>query len=402
MGGNVYRLHGVQRPLRSNDQWQNPNDKVLAGALNGRMRAIVFLFSLLVFAANGLAQTNRVVSPEISADRMVTFRVAAPKATEVSFFGDWMEVGSKLPMAKGADGNWFVTTGPIAPGVYIYHFVVDGVTMADPVNPQIKLRARTSASLLEVPGNKEIWEARDVPHGTVEIVPHVAKTLGGETRQALVYKPPGYDGSRKKYPVLYLLHGSNDTAAGWMMVGRANFILDNLLAEKRAREMVVVMPFGHAVAFDAPREEAQKNGEKFEEYLLKDLMPLVEERYRVASGAKNRAILGLSMGGGQALQIGLGHLDKFRWVGAFSAGMPRDFETRFADLLAKPDATNRKLNLLWIGCGRQDTIAIRGADELTRLLQAKGIAHTYRPTEGRHTFTVWREYLAEVAPLLFR
>lgn len=313
-----------------------------------------------------------------------------------------MEVGSKLAMEKGADGNWFVTTGPIAPGVYIYHFVADGVTMADPVNPAVKLRARTSASLLEVAGKGEIWEAREVAHGTVEIVPHLAKTLGGETRQVLVYKPPGYDGSRKKYPVLYLLHGSNDTAAGWTMVGRANFILDNLLAEKRAREMVVVMPFGHAVAFDAPREEAMKNGERFEEYLLKDLMPLVEEKYRVASGAKNRAIVGLSMGGGQALTIGLGHLEKFSWVGVFSAGMPRNFEARFADLLAKPEATNRKLNLLWIGCGRQDTIAIRGADELTRVLQAKGIAHNYRPTEGRHTFTVWREYLAEVAPLLFR
>jgi enterochelin esterase-like enzyme len=367
------------------------------------MYPLLKLLGLVALVVHLGAQTNRIASPEILPDGKVTFRLHAPKAAEASFFGDWMRAGAQEKMLRAENGVWSVSLGPIAPGIYIYSFTVDGMTIADPVNPQVKLRARTSASLLEIPGNTpELWEARDVPHGTVEIHYHEARVLGGETRQAWVYKPPGYAraGSRR-YPVLYLLHGSNDTPAGWTTVGRAHFIMDNLLAEKRAREMIIVMPFGHAVAFDAPREEQRDNNSKFQEYLLGDLMPLIEERYRIAQGRENRAIVGLSMGGGQALQIGLSHLDFFGAVGAFSSAIPGNFETRFADLLAAPKKTNAKLNLFWIGCGKDDS-AFAGSQKLSDILTAHKIKHTFAATEGAHTYTVWRKYFMEVAPLLFQ
>ncbi|HEV8542647.1 MAG TPA: alpha/beta hydrolase-fold protein [Verrucomicrobiae bacterium] len=360
----------------------------------------VLLLSFLCAELN--AQTNRIVSPEIKDDRMVIFRLDAPKAQEVTFFADWMAPGTTEKMSKSPDDIWTVPVGPIAPGIYIYSFTVDGLTIADPVNPKIKLRARTSASLLEIPGTApELWEARDVPHGTVEICYHKATALHGETRQAWVYKPPGYEKHRfKRYPVLFLLHGSNDTPAGWSMVGRANYIMDNLLADGQAREMIIVMPFGHAVPFDAPRDEQRNNTALFEKYLLDDLKPLIERQFRTARGRENRAIVGLSMGGGQALQIGLDHLDRFSYIGAFSSAIPREFETKLAPLLQNSKETNSKLKLLWIGCGRDDP-AFKGSEQLSNLLDAHQIKHTFRPTPGRHTYTVWRQYFSEVAPLLF-
>lgn len=362
-----------------------------------------FTLALLLFCASLCAQENRFASPEVATNGKVTFRLQAPKATEAALFADWMAIGTSEKMTKGPDGLWSVTVGPVAPGIYIYHFIVDGMIIADPVNPMMKLRARSSASLLEVPGQTpQLWEARDVPHGTIEIQNHRATALGNEMRQVWIYKPPGYDQNRsRRYPVLYLLHGSNDTPAGWSMVGRAHYILDNLIADKKAREVIIVMPFGHAAHFDAPREQQVNNTKLFEDYLFKDLMPLVEKNYRIKHGRENHAIVGLSMGGGQALQIGLGHLDIFNAVGAFSSAIPRDFENRFKDLLDRPADTNKKLSLFWIGCGKQDTIAYTGSQNLIKVLESHQINHTFRSLEGRHTYTVWRECLTEVAPLLF-
>lgn len=367
------------------------------------MRPCLLLLLGLLCGVAAPAQTNRLASPEIHDDKTVTLRLFAPKAASAEFYGDWMPLNTTERMIKATNGVWSLTVGPLPPGIYIYTFTVDGMTIADPVNPKIKLRARTSASLLEIPGDSpEIWEHRDIPHGTVEILYHSAQSLDGVPRQLWVYKPPGYDQTpRKKYPVLYLLHGSNDTPAGWTMAGRANYIMDALLAEHAAREMLIVMPFGHAAPFDAPREQQQKNSALFEDYLLRDAAPLIESRYRVLRGRENRAIVGLSMGGGQALQIGLSHLNQFSAVGAFSSAVPRDFETRFASLLQSPAETNKKLKLLWIGCGRDDA-AFKASEDLSHLLESHQIRHTWMPSEGAHTYTVWRQYFTEVAPLLFR
>lgn len=350
---------------------------------------------LLAASAALFAQQN-LVSPEIAPDSRVTFRVAAPKAAEVLFYGDWMPVGKTLPMTKGTDGVWSLTTAPLPPSVYIYHFVVDGMTIADPVNPRMKLRARTSASLLEVPGNgQNEWQPRDVPHGTVEINYQKSKVLNGETRWVWIYTPPGYSASgNKKFPVLYLFHGSNDTAGGWVLAGHANFVLDNLIAEKKAVPMIVVMPFGHAVPFGSPKEIQAKNVELYEKYIFEDVMPMVNAKYLVEKTKAKTAIAGLSMGGGQSLAIGMNHLDTFSAIGAFSAAVPADINSRF-------DALKKANPLIWFACGKDDFIYSRSL-ELHTKLEAAQIKHTWRSTEGAHTYTMWRQYLAEFAPLLFK
>ena len=350
---------------------------------------------LLLAAASLLTAQTAIVSPEVVTGGSVTFRVAAPKASEVLFYGDFMPVGTTKPMTKGEKGVWSITIDSLAPSVYIYHFVVDGVTMADPVNPRMKLRARTSASLLEVPGDGNAeWQARDVPHGNVEINYQKSKALNGETRWVWIYTPPGYSTSgNRKFPVLSLFHGSNDTAGGWVLAGNANFILDNLIAEKKAEPMIVVMPFGHAVPFGSPREMQAKNVDLYEQYLLQDVMPMVRGKYRVVGSREKTAIAGLSMGGGQSLGIGMKHLDLFGAIGSFSAAVPQGLESRMEGLKkAKP--------LVWVACGKEDTLFARSA-ELAEKLKSAGVAHTFRATGGAHTYTVWRQNLAEFAPLLF-
>ena len=363
------------------------------------MRIALILTSLIALYAQPPASST-VVSPDVHPDRTVTFRLYAPKASEAAFFGDWMKTGTNEKMAKGTDGVWSVTVGPVPQGIYIYHFVVDGMTIADPVNPRMKLRARTSASLLEVRGGEpEFWMPRDVPHGTVRIEWQHAKVLGGEARWIWTYTPPGYEQSpNRRYPVLYLFHGSNDIAGGLILAGNANFILDNLIASKKAEPMILVMPFGHAVPFGSPREQQAKNVSLYDEYVNTDVIPFIESRYRVAPGRANRAVAGLSMGGGQSLHIGFTHPEKFSAVGAFSAAVPADFGTRFAAVLAKPDA---RPSTIWFACGREDSLFER-SEKLSALLKEQGVPHTWRPTPGNHTYTYWRQYLAEFAPLLFR
>lgn len=358
----------------------------------------LLLTSLTTFAQSPRLDT--LVSPEVHLDGRVTFRVRATNAAEVTLFGDWMTPDTKQAMTRDAQGVWSVTVGPLEQGLAIYTFTIDGVTTPDSVNPRIKLRARTSASLVDVPGNPpELWETRDVPHGKVEVNWEKSRVTG-DTRAYYVYTPPGYKAGAwsQRYPVLYLLHGNNDTAAGWTDVGKANFILDNLIAEKRAVPMIVVMPFGHAVPFVGPQSN---NTAMVERYLIEEVMPQVEKKYRVKSGRENCAIVGLSMGGGHALHIGLSHLDRFSAVAAFSSAVPRDFETRFKSLLENPDATNKKLKLLWIGCGRQDS-AFERNQKLSELLTEHKVRNTFHPTEGLHNFAVWRKYLVEVTPLLFQ
>jgi enterochelin esterase family protein len=342
-------------------------------------------------------------SPEVSADHHVTFRILAPKASEVTLTGDWLGTTPAPKLTKDDHGVWSITLGPFEPSIYIYSFTVDGVAIPDPINPRIKLRARTSASMVEVKDDAPaFWEAHDVPHGAVEINWEKSKAIHGETRAIWIYTPPDYARTTRRYPVLYLLHGSNDTAAGWTMAGNANFVLDNLLAESKAMPMIVVMPFGHATPFGEPAAPgAVTNDALFEEYLLQDVIPTVEARYRVAPGRQNRAIAGLSMGGGQSLKIGLGHLDLFSAVASFSGAIPGDFETRFAALLKDSKGTNERLKTLWIGCGRQDSLFGR-SNNLAELLTKYQVRHIFHPTDGVHNYTVWRKYLAEYAPLLFR
>lgn len=352
-------------------------------------------------AAFSQSPADSVVSPVVHPDRSVTFTVYAPKAASITLNGDWMPANASVPLAKSGEGLWSVTVPSLAPQVYLYSFNLDGVNIPDPVNPRIKLRARTSASLFEVPGN-EPWLYRDVPHGKVEMLTHKATALDNVPRQVFVYTPPGYTkNTSARYPVLYLFHGSNDVAAGWTWTGNAHLILDNLIAENKARSMLIVMPWGHAVPFGSPRELQARNNEKFEQYLLTDVMPLIASSYRTAAGPRNRAIVGLSMGGGQALHIGLSHLDKFSSIGVFSSGQPRDFETTFKEQLSNSAATNKKLDLFFVAVGRQDFV-LESNRQLRATLKKAGINHIPHETEGGHFYPVWRQYLAHLAPILFR
>lgn len=379
------------------------------------MKRSTALFILMgVSVAGALAQApagrggaapppDTLLSPEVQPDRTVTFRLRAPKASEVTVTGEWMLdfPSHATPLTKSADGVWSVTVGPLTPNVYLYSFNVDGMNIADPINPTIKLRARTSGSLVLVPGGQP-WEFTGVPHGVVNIIWHKAAALDGAMRQVFVYTPPGYGkNASTRYPVLYLLHGSQDVAAGWTLTGNANLILDNLIAEKKAVPMIVVMTNGHAVPYGTPTTEPGKNNELFEQYLLKEVVPMTEANYRVAPGRANRAIVGLSMGGGQAAQIGLGHLDLFAWIGMFSSGQAQNFETRYKALLDDPKATNERLKLLFIGVGKTDPGYAR-VKQLTETLTAHKIQHLYWETEGAHVWPVWRRCLVETAPRLFR
>jgi enterochelin esterase family protein len=274
---------------------------------------------------------------------------------------------------------------------------VDGLTVVDPRNSKLKIGRGSVSNLVEIPGNPA-QDLRPVPHGVLNVHRYESKSLGGKSRGLVVYTPPGYDpASARRYPVLYLLHGAGDDEHGWTNVGLAHRILDNLLADGKAVPMLVVMPDGHA-AERRPDTPRTANTQAFESDLLGDVIPLVEKTYKVQPDQPNRAIVGLSMGGGQAFAVGMAHLDTFAYVAPFSMGGGNAQE-----IAAKldPAGANSRLKLLWIGCGRDDGL-FGGSERLHQELTAKGIKHTWRPTEGAHTWMVWRKYLAEVVPQLFR
>jgi enterochelin esterase-like enzyme len=371
----------------------------------------ISLCAIACLAGFGWAQANPVplastgiVSPEVHPDRTVTFRIVAPNAAVVEIAGEWMSAnraettveGSR--MKKDDKGVWSITIGPLEPNTYTYSFNVDGMNIADPVNPFVKLRARTSASMVQIPGNQP-WEYRDVPHGNVEINYHRSQLCKESVRQIYVYTPPGYDKNpTARYPILYLLHGSGGEASDWTRTGYANYIEDNLLADKKAVPMIIVMTFGHA---EPIADRTDKNAELFEQYFLKEVMPFVESKYRVAPGRPNRAIAGLSMGGGESALIGYGHTDLFASVGLFS----HDESTNAAKykVLNDPKAA-AEMKVLFYGVGKEDPRTI-GMTKLADSLKKLGIKHVfYLDQEGAtgHVWPVWRKCLVEFAPLLFQ
>lgn len=344
------------------------------------------------------------VSPEVLPDHTVTFRFRAPNVKEVSVL---REGAGPLPMQKDDQGVWSVTTGALEPDFYGYAFVADGVSLIDPSNPLMKPNLLFTQSQVHVPGPPSLpWEVNDVPHG---IVHHHFYTSGvvGDNRDYYVYTPPGYDPAASKvYPVLYLLHGYSDDASGWTAVGRANVILDNLIAHGKVKPMLVVMPLGYgdleviARGFASFRDATlrQRNYDRFREALLTEVIPQVEKTYRVSKDRSGRAIAGLSMGGAESLLTGLNSLDRFAWIGAFSSGgLSEDFNQAFPTLDAK---ANGQLRLLWIACGTEDRL-IEANRKFREWLQSKGIHHTDIETPGAHTWMVWRRNLADFTALLF-
>lgn len=372
-----------------------------------------------------------VVSPEIGSDGRVTFRIFAPQATMVTVGGDinggmvpdpdapaappppapvpgspaappaGRGGGTAVTMSKGPDGVWSGTSlRPIKSGAWRYTFSVDGMTTVDTRNVLTSPNQTQVQSLLVVPG--DFSETRDVPHGAVASVRYVATALNNARREMFVYTPPGYEKSTASYPVLYLIHGGGDTAVSWSTVGRANDILDNLLAEKKALPMIVVMPSGwtpsggQVMTSDATKDP-------FNAEMMKDIIPFIDAHYRTRASADARALSGLSMGGIQTLNTGLHNIGTFRYIAVMSSGWTTEEDRSFfyQSEAAKIPTYNSQLKLFWWGWGQTDIARANGLSVIEKL-KSQGVKIETLETPGGHEWTNWRLYLHEVAPKLFR
>jgi enterochelin esterase family protein len=419
------KYHALQLCLINNVFFKEPDSMISSPRFRFGIAATAL--SLLWTAAPVQAQpparrqptpNDTLRSPEVGPDHRVTFRIYAPKADEVTLSGDWIAqgLGTGGKLTKDDQGVWSITVGPLVPDYYSYSFNVDGVRTVDPKNGKVKEGISSTESMVEVPGEEAAFQAvRAVPHGEIRIALYHSGTLGS-TRSMHVYTPPGYDQGDAKYPVFYLLHGGGDNDTGWSTIGRAGYIMDNLLADKKARPMIVVMPNGSlpmppnmprftpgttpTPEFMAAMDAAQ---DRFRNELLKEVVPFVEKNYRVLTGQVNRALAGLSMGGGQTLRVLTHNPDQFAYVGVWSAGVRRieDFEKRNADFLNNPDKVNRLVKVLSISVGEKDNLAFQGSKALADLLNKRGIKTELNTSAGGHTWINWRHYLSEFAPRLF-
>lgn len=364
----------------------------------------ICVLAVCLGAASGAGAQNarppRVQSPEIRQNGDTTLRVRAPEAERVRLTsgGDIPAVpfGGGLDLAKGDDGVWEVTLEGVDPGAYRYNFNIDGVTTLDPSNPLTSQSNANSWSLFYVSGS-DVMDARDVPHGAVAEV-YYPSTVLGRARRMHVYTPPGYQSGGGRYPVFYLLHGAGDSDDSWSTVGRAGFILDNLIASGRAEPMIVVMPAGHTGTSGGAANE-------FEREFAADIKPYVEENYRVQTSRARTAIAGLSMGGAQTLEIAFSDLDEYGYVGVFSSGVfdvreSSDWEKGHEAALS--DASLRRgLELVWFSTGRDDRL-LDVTKATVGLLEKHGFDVTFEESAGGHTWINWREYLQKFAPQLFR
>jgi enterochelin esterase-like enzyme len=365
--------------------------------------------ALMLFAGRSPAQPAApppiLSSPEIAANRDVTFRLRAPQADQVELVsgGDVPVIpfGAGLEMTPSADGVWQVTLPGLDPGAYRYRFSVNAVPTSDPSNPLTSQSNSNAWSLFYVPG-AAFMDAQRVPHGAVAEVQYYSTALGRQRRMH-VYTPPGYERGRGSYPVLYLLHGAMDSDDSWSTVGRAGFILDNLIAAGEAVPMIVVMPDGHTVRFTMGGTGL--DSEDFVREFTADIKPYVEASYRARASRNATAIAGLSMGGAQTLDIVMSELGDYGYIGVFSSGVfgIRDdtaWETTHRAAL-EDSALKRGLELIWFSTGTDDFL-LDTTEATVAMLERHGFDVTYEESSGGHTWINWREYLATFAPQLFR
>ena len=356
--------------------------------------------------------------PRLNSDLSATFRVRADQAQRVQLL---MELGQQTyDMTKGADGFWEVTTKPLLPGFHYYAISVDGFVSNDP-GSRTFFAARQEVSGLEVPApESDFFAVKDVPHGTVRTEWYRSK-ITGELRRIFVYTPPGYDRGVSRYPVLYLQNGFGEDEAAWSDQGHENFILDNLIAAHKAKPMIIVNENGmigvHFQPLAPDRSGSSSNPPSsravsryfmderynlFEQIVSTELIPFIDTHFRTIPDRNHRALAGLSMGGAQALRIGLNHLDQFGYIGAFSPAISIVDTTKDYDgILANPARANEQLRLLWIGIGSDDFL-LAPVSESHETLEKAGIKHVWFESSGAHVWTVWRKYLADFAPRLFQ
>ena len=385
--------------------------------MNKKLTTLSLLLIMVCASSMVVAQPPRgpfVTSPQVHADKTVTFGYFAPLAREVKLSGQFLE--SPVNMTRDSVGIWSVTVGPVKPDIYPYSFQVDGVAVMDPANVSFFPNERFKASLVDVPGDPPLIHAmRDVPHGTItyEYYPSVE----GSTGSLVVYTPPGYDKNpEEEYPVFYLISGTTDTEETFFKVGRTNLILDNLIAEGKAKPMIIVMPYGNPAAriaeqtgkpkpddlFSREGEDAVKRAKLFETDLINHVIPHVEKNYRTISDRDSRAIGGFSRGGGQTLRTAFGNMDKFSWICCYSAYLSTDeMESTYGHIGGDPEHTNKQLKLLWVSVGNEDFL-YQQTTEFLDYLKANQVRHKSLITPGGHTWMNVKTYVAETAQLLFQ
>lgn len=368
-------------------------------------------------------------SPQILPDGRATISLRAPKAAEVVLNGDW-DGGQNVAMTKDADGVWSVTVGPLAPELWGYTFTVDGVRTMDPRNSNTKRDGARYDNILLIPGpESDVYALHDVPHGSVHIVWYPSPSLKMTARRMYVYTPPGYDEGKQKYPVLYLLHGAGGDEDAWITLGRANMIMDNLIAQKKAKPFLIVITNGNANqivsqgyalgappampamparaagaaaapgAVQTPPPNTPVATQPFPESLIKDIIPYVEKHYRVIANKDNRAVAGLSMGGGHTLSVTMNHPGVFGYIGVLSSGA-RNVNEAFEKQLEAVKKGGVKL--YYVGCGLKDAGALEGSKNLIAVLNKHGIKNVMKETPGAHTWFTWRILLADFAPQFFK
>jgi enterochelin esterase-like enzyme len=363
-------------------------------------------------------------SPVMLGGNHVAFHLYAPAAAEVVLNGDWPG-GMGISMSKDDEGIWSATVGPLDPELWGYTFSVDGVRTLDPRNPNTKRDGVRYDSILLISGPESaLYEVKDVPHGSVSTVWYNSQTLK-LVRRICIYTPPGYEKSRGRYPVLYLLHGGGGDEEAWLALGRTNLVMDNLIAQGKAKPMIVVMPNGNAnqkmatgsgpvpgqaASTQLPRPAAAPAGSQgdarpapapslFPESLVKDIIPFVESRYRVVAGQKSRAVAGLSMGGSHTMTATAAFPKTFGYIGVWSAGSRQSDEEITKQLMAIKAAG---ATLYYVGCGVDDRLAHAGSIKLVELLRKLDMRYVFKESTGGHTWFNWRIYLSDFAPRLFR
>jgi len=380
---------------------------------------ILSIIGLPVEAQEAIGDEQEIISPEINENGTVTFRLQAPNAEEVKLTGDWMPAEGWVPgaevMEKDEKGTWTYITEAMEPELYGYAFLVNGLRVNDPSNAFLSRDISTNTNIFIIGGEQaDLYKVNEVPHGSV--TRRWYNSPGNNMKRRLtIYTPPGYENSRKKVPVLYLLHGAGGDEEAWIELGRASQILDNLIAQGKASPMIVVMPNGNVIQDAAPGEGTQgyvkpafmvpKTMDGTYEETFIDIMNFVENNYRVKANKSNRAVAGLSMGGYHSMHISRYYPNTFDYVGLFSAAILPDQDT-IAKVYQDIDNALKKqmengYQLYWIGIGKSDFL-YEGNQEYKAKLDAMGMPYTYRESEGGHIWKNWRVYLSEIAPLLFK
>lgn len=390
--------------------------------------AVLLLLCTFSYAQQALWGGAPVVSPEIHENNTVTFRLKAPKAVKVQVTGDFLPTQKiktqfgefdgpgVADLKEGKDGVWeYTTPEPLSPELYSYSFIVDDLKMMDPANVYMIRDVATVTNVFIVGGERaDLYKVNKVPHGTVSRVWYNSPTLGMD-RRLTVYTPAGYETSGKRYPVFYLLHGMGGDEEAWIALGRTSQILDNLIAQGKAKPMIVVMTNGNASQEAAPGESSlgmvtptmqlPQTMEGSFETAFPDVVKFIDKNYRTIRNKQNRAIAGLSMGGFHSLHISKQYPDLFNYIGLFSAAILPNKEVKspvYDDLEGKLKIQfSGKPALYWIAIGNQDFL-YKANEDYRKLLDEKGYKYTYYETGEGHIWKNWRIYLTEFVPLLFK